>query len=184
MTWCPRPGHNTRHDDTHSKYERSRRTLILSPIVGGTEDEIIGSLQEFLGKYLLIPGGEVRRNQIELVRRYRGTRLAREKKEAIVVFCDNETRDFVLSHARNLVGQKDIGVRIDVPAHLLGIKRTFDDYAFVLKGEIGVGFKRNVRYEDLGETLVMDVFYPDSRRWERLSYQQALDGIANGRRVR
>ena len=94
-----------------------------------------------------------------------------------MVFSDSDTRDFVLSHARNLAGKSDMGVRIDVPPQLLGVKRALYEYGYILKNEIGIGFKRNVRYEDAEQTLVTDVFYPSDKKWERINFIQAKAGI-------
>ena len=173
-----RPSYVSRADDLYNKYQRSRRSLLIYPIKGEGLDAMLASLQHYCNEILLIPKGELQRSQIELVRRYRGTKMSRSRNEAIVVFADNETRDYVQSHAKNLAGKKDYGLRLEVPPHLLGVKRTFDEYGYVLKEEIGEEFKRNVRYDDANETLCMDVYYPDADKWERLTHRQALDGLA------
>ena len=178
----PRPGFISRSDDLYNKYQRARRSLLIFPVKGDGLDQILPELQRFCCNSLLIPRGEIQRDQIELVRRFRGTKLSRGRHEIIVLFSDNDTRDYVLSHARNLASKLDHGVRIDVPPHLQGIKRTLDEYGYMLKNDVGDGFKRNVRYEDSSESLVMDVFYPDAKNWERISYSQALDGLAESKR--
>ena len=176
-----RPGQATRfisrNDDRYNKYQRSRRSLILYPIKGENLDAMLADLQRYCSKALQIPSGDIQRNQIELVRRFRGTKTARDRKEVIVLFTDNETRDYVQSHARNLAGMSDHGVRIDVPSHLMNVKRALDKYGFILKGELGVGFKRNVKFEDSEETLIMDVCYPGEEKWERITYEMAVEGI-------
>ena len=167
----------TRSEDHYHKYQRARRSLMLYPIQGANINEIMASFQIFLWDQLQIPEGEIQREQVEMVRRFSGTRNSRARYEVIALFTDNETRDFVLSHARNLAGKNDIGVRIDVPPHLLGVKRTFDEYGYLLKTEIGPEFKRNIRYEDGSETLIMDTYYPDIKKWERVTYEQAVEGL-------
>ena len=180
----PRPQNAAKQDDLDNKYQRARRTLLLYPVQGDTPDQIIANLQKFLLESMLVPAGEIQRAHIECVRRFRGSRTSRERQEITVVFADNDTRDFVLSHARNLAGKPNMGVRIDVPHHLLSIKRTFDEYGFILKSEIGGEFKRNVRYDDAIEGLTMDVFYPDTKKWERITHREALEGLAHVKQSR
>ena len=176
----PRPtnGFLSRDEDQYSKLQRSRRSLLMYPVKGDSPGAIMAELQTFLLTQLQIPRGEIERSNIEVVRRFRGIRNSRARHEIIVVFSDPEIRDFVLSHAKNLAGKPDMGVRIDVPQHLLGIKKVLDEYGFVLKTEIGPNFKRNVRYDDTNETLAMDVFYPDTKKWERITYLQATEGLS------
>ena len=173
----------SRAEDMYQKYQRSRRTLLLYPVAGETADVMFANLQTFLGVDLLIPRGQVTREQIECVRRFRATRNSRNKQEAAVVFTENETRDFVLSHARNLAGKPSMGVRIDVPPHLQGVKRSLDEYGFMLKGEIGINFRRNIKYDDTKETLVMDAYYPDVKKWERITHEEALEGLEHKKRI-
>lgn len=149
----------------------------MYPVKGDCVDSIMAEFQIFLRDCLQIPDGEILREQVETVRRFRGTRFSRSRHEIMAIFSDAETRDFVLSHAKNLAGNANAGIRIDVPQHLIGIKRTFDEYGYILKGELGVGFKRNVRFDDTNETLVMDIYYPQDKKWDRISHSQAVDGV-------
>ena len=179
------PFGRTRIDDEYHKYERARSSLVFYPIPGETNDEMLKALQVFLTKGMKIPKEELKRSDIALTRRVRTTRNARARKELLVLFTDQEIRDFVLSHARNLSGHIDsnkkptAGVRIEVPTHLLNVKRSFDEYGYMLKMELGNSFKRNVRYDDTNRTLVMDVKYPgEGNKWDRITYEQARRGIS------
>ena len=67
-------------------------------------------------------------------------------------------------------------MRIDVPTTLLNAKREFDQYGYTLRNELGADFKRNLRYDDANRTLVLDVKYPGTTKWERITYEQAKRG--------
>ena len=173
---------NTRADDEYNKYERARNSLVFYPIEGETTEAMMMALQKFITNDMQIPKGEVKRSQIELVRRVRSTRNARARNELLVLFSDTESRDFVLSHAKNLADHKDTagkptaGVRIEVPNALLNTKRDFEQYGYALRNELGSDFKRNIRYDDANRTLVMDVKYPGNVKWERITFDQAQRG--------
>ena len=173
---------STREDDEYQKYKRARKSLIFYPIEGETTSGMMPSLQNFITRNMKIPVGEIKKDQIELVRRIRSTRNARAKKELLVLFTDMETRDFVLSHAKNLSSFRDTsgkptaGVRMDVPTSLLNVKKALDQYGYTLRTDLGEEFKRNTRYDDANRLLVMDIKYPGDKKWQRINYEQAIHG--------
>ena len=61
--------YSAREEDEYNKNERERNTLILFPIEGETADAQMLSLQKFLSTDLRIGKGEIKRNQIVLIRR-------------------------------------------------------------------------------------------------------------------
>ena len=71
-----------------------------------------------------------------------------------------------------------MGVRIDVPSHLQGVKRVLDEYGYVLKKEIGQEFKRNIKFDDMKRTLYMDICPHDENEWLRVDYDLAQEEMA------
>ena len=99
------------------------------------------------------------------------------------MFTDIDARDRVASYARNLAkfvdiaGKPTAGVRMDIPDHLQGVHKTLLQYGHAMRNKHGKNpdFKRNVRYDDAGMTLVLDMKLPGRVDWITVPYTRALE---------
>ena len=162
------------------QYWFSRRCSRMFPIVGETEDQLWASLQDFVLRKLKVPRQEIDDKNIVDVRRIRKGRGGQAESELLVVFADVETRDRVASYARNLssfvdiAGKPTAGLRLDIPTHLSGVFRALMQYGYALKKKHGAEMKRNVRFDDIEQTLCMDVCFPGEKEWVTVDYGMAL----------
>ena len=89
-------------------------------------------------------------------------------------------RDRIASYARNLSpfssgGKPTAGLRLDVPTHLKGVYKALMQYGYALKVKHGDGLKRNVRFDDMEQTMCMDVKFPKESKWVTLDFDMAME---------
>ena len=98
------------------------------------------------------------------------------KNEYIVTFAERESRDTIKSYARNLARAKgEAGLRLDVPEHLKGTHKVLEEHAYSLINLHGKEVKRNIRFDERTENLMMDIKMPQSSRWHNLTARQAIE---------
>ena len=164
------------------QYWRARRSARFFPIEGVTEQELRQSVEHFCTEKLRIPAADFNQRDIEGVRRVRMRRGKESQQEVIVLFEDIETRDRITSYARNLsqfidsAGKPTAGIRFEIPDHLSGVHRTLLQYGHAMwnKHKRDPGFKRNVRFDDIEMTYVLDIKFPKKLKWITVSYARAL----------
>ena len=161
------------------RYAVSRRSLRLWPIGGSSDEEIRAGAIRFLREKMRIDRADLQDEQIYRVRRSKQPRNSRVKWEVIVTFDDKFARDTVSAHGRNLSdfindqGQPTAGTRLDYPSHLGTTFRTLDWYGKEMRERHGRGTKRNMRFDDDEETLVLDVCLPEDECWHRVTFDEA-----------
>lgn len=164
------------------QYWRSRRSAKVFPIEGVTEAELRAGLQEFLVIKLNMPSDGVGESEVEHVRRVRLRRGKQNLNEVIVLFADIDTRDRVVSYARNLApfvdqaGKPTAGIRFDIPDHLSGVHRTLLQYGHAMweKHNRDKGFKRNIRFDETEQAFCMDIKFPHREDWITVDHRRAL----------
>ena len=85
-----------------TSYLRSRKSLRIWPIEGGSRQQMTDELQKFMRDALRISPEDVRGIQIEDIRRTRPSPNSQNYMEICAIFRDTDDRDFVASRAVNL----------------------------------------------------------------------------------
>ena len=124
-------------------------------------------------EFLDIPNDIVDNLAIELTRRIQQPRRSRISDEALVRFADPASRDVVQSYALNLANHRDAaGIRLEIPPHLTGTFRLYEEHAGALREKFPQGFKRSVKFDDVSMDLVMDIKLPQAKKWHRFNRQE------------
>ena len=168
------PGPGPHNDVEWKRYEKSRRSIRIWPVRGTSETELWRNTGIFLHTTLSIPHDEMEEERISEIRRMRtgGTRI---KDEALVVFIDAETRDFVTGFARNLAnavdtnGNPTAGLRMDIPIQLMSVFKLLETHGRKMRDRYGKEFKRHIRYDDSARSLYLNVKLPQEENWTRIS---------------
>lgn len=161
------------------RYSVARRSLRIWPVRGDNDDEVRAAAVRFLREKMSIDALDVPDECIYRVRRSKPPRKLRVKWEAIVTFEDKYARDTVAAHGKNLAdfideqGLPTAGTRIDYPSHLGTTFRALDWYGKEMKERHGRGTKRNMKFDDNEETLVLDVCLPGCDVRHRVSVDEA-----------
>ena len=99
---------------------------------------------------------------------------SRIKDEVVVVFATVEIRDAMRRAAKELAGDNGAGIRLEVPRGLQPSLKALEAVSYNLKQKNN-GIKRNIRFDDLAQELVLD-FKTDpsgSGHWRRVTAIQA-----------
>ena len=156
----------------------------VSPIIGGNDEELWNSLSAFFSEKMKIPSGTITAKDVEAVRKLVPTRRSKTLNEVLVVYVDVRTRDMIQSYARNLAawtegGKSLAGIRLEIPDHLMGDFKSFEQYGHSLKKMHCKEFKRHIKFDDTNMCLFIDIKLPEEE-WMRLDIDIArADNAAN-----
>ena len=168
-------------DDTRLRYMLSRRSIRLWPINGDNCDTMRKDTEKFIFTNLAVSKEEFEMSRIERIRRSKTPRNSKIKNEAIITFTDSSSRDFVVSHAKNLAKfdrDVQIGMRLDYPEFLGNAYRTLEKFGAKMRARNGKEFKRSIKFNDDELTLYMDMKLPGSEEWIQVSPQIASESMA------
>ena len=161
-------------EEEERRYWWARRAIRAWPIQGQATNDMWRNTGRFLEDKLAVPQGVIVENDVCDIRRLHSGRSTRPKKikdEVLIVFKDVATRDLVMSYAPNLASWRNepesVGVRLEVPCHLLGVFKTLEKYGHLVRTTHGENLKRHIKYDDRSMSLVIDVKFPDSEEWVR-----------------
>ena len=171
----------------NSGYWEARRKLWISPI-RGPDSDLWKNTGNFLFQKLLVRKDDVTEKSVVAVTRVpRGKRVTRIQDEVVVTFCDVQTRDMVARHATNLGrlnGTGDLSnVRLEIPDSLTGVFRTLEQHAHEIRNEFGKGLKRRIKFDDVEQTLFMDICLPNEVEWMRVDYEFAQEETKHKRKT-
>ena len=103
------------------------------------------------------------------------------KDEVLVVFNNVRTRDLVASYASNLADFRHqtppVNFRMEFPDHLRGVFRTLESHGHLLRGRLGKGMRRNIKFDDQKKSLYMDIFDPNNQDWLRIDPEFAAEEV-------
>lgn len=155
------------------KYELARRTLRLWPVNGENDLQLMEGSLKFIYETLLVEEKELGSDRVERARRVRSARArgGPVRDEVAVTFVDASTRDFVISHAKNLSGDSggSVGIRLEHPDFLGEDFRVLAKFGARMRQRNGEGFKRNIKFNDDEMTLYMDIRLPGQTDWMSVS---------------
>ena len=149
-------------------FHKSRRMLKMWPIRG---DDLVDQTKVFMRQKLDIPDARIR-TLGQLVVMPSSTRLAKERGEVLVVFEEREDRDYVKSTGINLAGDRQAGMSLHVPGHLLDDFITLNNVGYNIKSAAAqAGVKRSVKFDDATMGLFLEICI--SGQWKRIYPDQA-----------
>ena len=154
-----------------SKYWEARKSLRIWPIPG---PDLVKSVLDFLQVRLLLPIGRVTRDDfcVSPVTSPPGGSIV---DQVVVRFDSIRLRDEVKSAAKNLNGaDRSTGLQLEAPDHLRSHYQTFQKLGFNIKKKHPT-LRRNVKFDDLEQALVMDIKTDQASDWKTLTYADAKD---------
>ena len=157
----------------HGEYEMARKSIRLWPVRGATDEEMWGSVEDFLHDTLAIPLADISENDIEDVTRVVNP-MPGIKDEVIVLFSSAKVRDDVMAKSSNLagcvdaVGKPTAGTRIEVPPALRDTFRILHKFGRGIRARHGPGTRRHIKFDDHERTLYANVKLPGDDNWTRV----------------
>ena len=143
----------------------ARRTMLLWPVNLTAEGN---AARNFFETVLEIPVSIVKSLCIERVDKVQQARRSRIQDEVRVVFSTSKERDLVQSYAVNLAKSNGkAGIRMELPEHLRGLFKLFEAHGASLRQRFP-GLRRSIKYDDVSQSLCMDVKMPEKDKWHRI----------------
>ena len=155
------------------RYWKARRSLRMWPIRGDGEDLRI-ELQKFLTHKLRLGEDVLTDTKDYAIRKIPSgsSRAGKIVNEVTVEFPSTELRDVVRGAAFNLAGQSEAGIRLEIPHHLMSNFKALNAASYRLKTKFA-GCKRNIKYDDDCNDLILDFKTNNESGWRRLRPSQA-----------
>ena len=135
------------------------------------------SLSEFLRDRLKISSRMMAdMGSISIKKVFAGPR-SKIQNEIVAVFASSEVRDAIRRGARELAGDPDAGIRLEIPGHLQTSLKALEAVSFGLKQP---KMRRNVKFDDAELDLVLDFSLdPDGGApWRKIRPAQAITAKA------
>ena len=143
-------------------YNYCRRTLKIWPIKGeDLEDEV----RNFLSSRLKFDQAKIESlGAIEV--KHSPARQAKEKGEVLATFETKEDRDIVKGGGISLAGDREAGMSIHVPGHLMDNLMALNGIGYNIKTKYN-GVKRAVKFDDVKQDIFLDICI--NGNWKRIT---------------
>ena len=164
-------------------FRLSRRSLRIWPIEGENEKEMTEALTAFCCQAL---GARISELGLETVKRVKSAPRGVAYLEVLATFADNYTRDEILMRGPMLMQYRDkdnkptAGIRLDIPAHLMGSFKTLESFGYSLKKKHGTAFRKHIKFDDMDFCLYIQVGIKredTEMEWTNYSAAEAKAGL-------
>ena len=145
------------------------RSIRIWPIDGTNELEV--KVDAFIKTALCMPTKELESVIIEDIYTVRSSPRSRQHNEVCVLLRDSDTRELVLSYARNLATYVDVegnptaGIRMEIPPHLLMAHKLLIMYGYGLKKRHGRETRRIIKFDLIEQSLYLSYKVPGNELW-------------------
>ena len=151
-------------------YHLCRRSLKIWPVEG---DDLPDAVRNFISTKLGFPDARIRLLGMIEASALPG-KVARDKREVLATFETREDRDAVKAGGINLAGQKDVGMSLHVPGHLMDNLVALNGLAYSIKTR-NPDTKRSVKFDDANLNLYLDICI--SGKWRRIGPDEAKQAL-------
>ena len=156
------------HSSFEDKYWEARKSLRVWPV---PEPNRVFNLISFLQDRLRLQKGRVGPEHFTLCPVDNSASNAGVVDQVVVVFNSVRLRDEVKSLAKNLASSnRSVGIQLEAPDHLRSHYQTLQKLGYHIKRK-HTALRRNVKFDDLNMTLVMDVKLAADPPWKTIDYQ-------------
>ena len=161
------PAVNSRREKA---YFFCRRSLKLWPIEG---DDLGDAVRVFLSVRLKMGNERIRAiGDIEVS--LTPGKAPRERKEVLATFETVEDRDTVKASGSNLAGQREAGMAVHVPGHLLDNFYALNGVGYSIKAN-NVGVRRAIKFDDTLQDIYLDIFV--GGQWKKITPGEAKNAM-------
>lgn len=172
-------GHSLRTEKQEEAYDHHRKTLRMWPIKG-QGSELVKATKSFFQQKLKIIGTAYEQIGKIDIRRAKDS-SDKFPDEIVVVFTSKEVRDTVKAAGKNLAGEKECGMRLNVPAFLLEDYRLLASVGYTIKTS-QADVRRAIKFDDASRGLVLDIRIDNE--WRRVTPQEAKEAAKTNPDIR
>ena len=165
-----------RNDTQQGRYLRARRSFKIWPVTLNRGQSADREVKEFFINHMKVPTSIANAVELDTIRHADQTKNSKIVKEIVVTFADVESRDSIKSYANGLASSNgQAGLRLDVPPCLKGSFKVLNDHALAMVKIYGKEVKRNIKFDDTNQDLMMDLKLPTSQNWHNITIGQARE---------
>ena len=166
-----------RQESQQGAYMRARRSFRIWPVEKVPGEEIETGIKKFFQTNMRVPASLTNTLNIDTVRRaVEQPARSKIRSEIIVTFAEREERDTVKSYARELAYMGGMAsLRLEIPEHLKGHHKILEEQAYAMIELYGREVKRNIKFDDRANDLMMDIKLPQSTKWHNITIRQAIE---------
>ena len=158
------------HSRREAAYHRCRRSLKIWPIEG---EDLPDAVRVFLRTKLKIGDAKIdRMGSIEVSTMPNKT--ARDRKEVVATFESSEDRDYVKACGPQLAGQREVGMALHVPGHLLDNLASLNGLAYSIKQKNSTT-RRAVKFDDEAMDVYLDICIAGN--WRKVTPKEAKQAL-------
>lgn len=156
------------------RYWKARRSLRLWPIVGNGEDMKTAVLTFLTGKLRLGEDLIADAEDSHIARVPAGLIKGPIKHEVVVEFPAVDLRDIVRKSAFNLAGDRNSGIRLEIPHHLMKNFKALEAASYKLKQKFK-DLRQNIKFDDESCDLSLEFRIRPNDQWKRIRPEQAKE---------
>ena len=164
-----------RQEAQKAAYMRARRSVRIWPIEKRVRESNEAVIRRFFVEKMKVPDEVADSVSLDTMRKA-AHQPARSKvrNEYIITFAEREERDAIKS--RELAAFRgEAGLRLEVPEHLKGHLKILEEHAYAMIDLYGREVKRNIKFDDRCDDLMIDIKLPHSPKWHNITMKQAIE---------
>lgn len=158
-------------------YLLARKSLKMWPVFG---DNLAMSAVDFMEEKLGMRRGRINPEDVSVVELPAPVGPPAQH-QVLVNFRTVRTRDEIKTLGKNLRGESNVGIQMEVPDFLRGRFQTFQSLAFQMKKK-NPTLKRNIKFVNSAMDLVMDIKLNQDSDWKTIQYEDASAVLPAARR--
>ena len=164
-----------RREAREDKFMRARRSFRIWPVPIGRDEVPDVCVRRFFINNMKAPASLVRDVEIEQIKKaIQSHPRTKIHDEYIVIFKEAEARDAIKAYASGLAScQGQAGLRLELTDTLKGSYRVLDQHGIAIKELYGGDTKRNIKFDDRTNDLMMDIKLPNNPKWHNITVEQA-----------
>ena len=164
---------NGRNHVQQARYLRARRSIKVWPVKKHKDQSLEEAIREFFVNKMAVPVDTAKEVEIESVRPADQAKNSKIIAEVNVTFLEVEARDIIKSYANGLATSKgEAGLRLDC---LKGSFKILNDHGLAMIRVYGRQVKRNIKFDDSNEDLMMDLKLPTTSNWYNITIEQTKE---------
>ena len=151
-------------------YYKCRRTLKIWPIEG---ESLVDAVKVFLATKLGMDEDRILALGRLTVTPSPG-KAPRARREVLVVFDSADDRDAVKAMGSSLAGQREVGMAVHVPGHLLDNLFALNGVGYSIKNK-HEGVKRSIKFDDNEQNIYLDIYV--AGHWKKITPGEARSAL-------
>ena len=161
------------------RYAIARRSFRIWPVDDDGRGGLEAAIRQFFIRRMGVPEDYANNVVLDTIKPTYPSPKSKIQKEYLVTFAEIESRDAIKGYANGLAESKgQAGLRLDIPEYLKGNFRILEEHANGIRSLYGENVKRNIKFDDINQDLMLDIKLPTSSTWHNITMAVAQEAKA------